>query len=206
MPPFRSLRSLLHRDDGVAAVEFALILPLLVLLFFGTVEISNLLIADSKLRHVTASISDLLTQKSNATVSEVDMNVANIAAQEVMMPLPIAGRLEVLMTTYRPDDETEAHVLWTRLIEGGVIGNKITSSLGLMVPSCTDTSLPPELLPPTATSPMNDVLMVTAAYRWSPWFLTIFDTDITLRATNYNMPRYSLVLNPGPTLTPPCPP
>ena len=166
----------------------------------------SLLIADSKLRNVAASISDLLTQKSNATVSAIDMNVANLAAMEIMRPLPVSTRLEVLMTVYRPADETEAQVVWTRLIEGGVTGNKTTSALGLTVPSCTDKSLPSELLPPSSTSPMNDVLMVTAAYRWSPWFLNIFDSDIVLQSTNYNMPRYSLILNAGPTLVPPCPP
>jgi Flp pilus assembly pilin Flp len=58
------LAKLQQRQDGVAAVEFALITPLLVMLFFGAVEMSNLLIADSRLRNVAGSLSDLITQKN----------------------------------------------------------------------------------------------------------------------------------------------
>lgn len=194
-----------RHEGGVAAVEFALIAPLLVLLFFGTIELSNLLITDSKLRNVAASISDLLTQKSNGAVSAGDLNIANLAAAQIMIPLPVFGpRLAILMTTYRPTSTTAGNVLWSRLIVGGVVGNQQGTVMGLTTPNCANTGIPTALLPKTDTSPFNDVLQVTAVYDWTPWFATIFNTTIRLRSTNYNMPRYSLVLNPGPSITPPC--
>lgn len=193
-----------RQQNGVAAVEFALILPVLTLLLFGAIELSNLLIADSKLRNVAASVSDLLTQKSNGIVSEADLNVANIAAAQIMTPLPVNGRLAILITTYRPTTIHAANVLWTRIIAGGVTGNQQGTVLGLTTPVCSNSALPSSLLPKSMASPFNDVMQVTAVYNWSPWFATIYSGTIRLRSGNYNMPRYSLVLNAGSTISPPC--
>lgn len=205
MTIFSPIRKYAARQDGVAAVEFALIAPLLVLLFFGAVELSNLLIADSRLRTVAASMSDLLTQKSNGTVSETDLNVANTAAAQIMMPLPVGGpRLAILFTAWRPVTINTSRVLWTRIITGGANGNQLGTVMGLTTPACATDGLPSGLLPKSAASPFNDVLQVTAVYDFHPWFATIFSGSILLRSVNYNMPRYSLTLNPGATLAPPC--
>lgn len=200
------LAKLQQRQDGVAAVEFALITPLLVMLFFGAVEMSNLLIADSRLRNVAGSLSDLITQKTDGTITASDLNTANVAAQQIMLPLPISGtKLAVLFTTYRPTSISAANVIWTRLIVVGTTGNQRgTTVLGLTTPACSDTSLPANLLPPTASSPFNDVLKVTAVYRWQPWFASIFSTSIDLRSTNYNMPRYTLTLGVDSSINPAC--
>jgi len=203
--PLRFMRRLQHRQDGVAAVEFALIAPVLVLLFFGTVELSNLLIADSKLRNVAAGLSDLITQKSNALINTNDLNIANLAASQIMMPLPVTGpRLTVLVTNFRPESTSTSRVVWTRLLVGGAANPQQGTSMGLTTPACSDSSLPASLLPKTATSPFNDVVRVTASYDFEPWFANIFSGTIRLTSTNYNMPRYSLVLNPDPDLSPPC--
>ncbi len=196
---------LFKNQDGVAAVEFALIAPLLILLFFGTIELSNLLIADSKLRNTAASMSDLLTQKTNAVVSETELvDIALLAATQIMLPLPVAGpKLAILMTVHRPTSYTTAEIVWSRIIVGGATASQLTPALGLVVPDCADPStLPATLLPkaPTGSNPappFNDVLEVSAVYEFTPWFATIFNTSVLLRSTNYNMPRYSLVLNAG---------
>lgn len=206
MTIFSLLKKYAARQDGVAAVEFALIAPLLVLLFFGAVELSNMLIADSRLRTVAASMSDLLTQKSNGTISETDLNVANTAAAQIMMPLPVgSSRLAILFTAWRPISTNKSRVLWTRIITGGTTGNQLGTVLGLTTPACDTDGLPAGLLPKTGSSPFNDVLQVSAVYEFRPWFATIFNGSILLRSVNYNMPRYSLTINPGSTITPPCP-
>lgn len=198
---FKALR---QQEDGVAAVEFALILPLLVLLFFGIIEMSNLLIADSRLRAVASSVSDLLTQKYDGTVAEADLDTANLAASQIMMPLPVNGKLAILTSVYRPNNISKATLLWTRVLAGGATTSQLTPALGLTPPACNDHGLPSSLLPKSTTSPFNDVMQVTAVYDWSPWFGTIFSGTIRLRSTNYNMPRYSLQINAGTDITPLC--
>jgi len=197
-----------RNEQGVAAIEFAVISPILVLLFFGAVELSNLLIADSKMRNVAASTADLLTQKANGEVSESDLNIANISAREIMRPLPVtkgaSPLLASLVVDYRPINKSQANVAWTRIIYGGGTTSTLTSKMGFVAPPCTDNNLPTALLPIDNSSPLNDVLKVTARYEWHPWFATIFSTSYVLEATNYNMPRYSLNLNAGSGVSPPC--
>ena len=79
-----------RRDErGVAAVEFALILPVLVLLYVGVVDITYAVTANRKVTQVTSAVADLTAQ-----AFEVDnQDVQNIfrAANDIMRPYPTAG-------------------------------------------------------------------------------------------------------------------
>ena len=193
---------LARNQQGVAAVEFALILPLLVLLFFGCLELSNLLITDSRLRYTTASVSDIITQTPTGQIDEDDLSLALIAAKTIIAPFPVNDglgiRLGILVTAYRPTSITAAEVIWSRMLSGGATTSSTGSlaGFGLTTLACGSTGLPASLLPKTITSPFNDVLVVTGAYRWQPMFTMIYSGTILLQSINYNMPRYSLRLDP----------
>jgi TadE-like protein len=64
-----------HEVSGVAAVEFALILPLMLLMYVGTLEITRLYAADRKAVLFAHTIADLATQAATDTL---DANVASI--------------------------------------------------------------------------------------------------------------------------------
>lgn len=49
-------------SEGVAAVEFALIAPILLLLFVGTIEISLMVAIDRKISRTSSAIADLVAQ------------------------------------------------------------------------------------------------------------------------------------------------
>src|SRR5712671_5388223 len=55
---------------GTAAVEFALIMPLFVTLFFGTFEVANLLLADMKLTATAQAAADVLARPLIGEASE----------------------------------------------------------------------------------------------------------------------------------------
>lgn len=57
---------------GVSAVEFALIAPVLVLLYFGLTEFCQAQMAQKRVNHVAATIGDLIAQNGQLTRSEVD--------------------------------------------------------------------------------------------------------------------------------------
>lgn len=69
---------------GLAAVEFALILPLLITLFFGVVEISMMLTARATVTSVASVTADLVAQKSTVTAS--DMTNVFTAASAILYP------------------------------------------------------------------------------------------------------------------------
>lgn len=58
--------------SGVALIEFGLILPLLVLLLLGTLELSRYMIINQKLDKVAYMMSDLVTQGSSVRVSDLE--------------------------------------------------------------------------------------------------------------------------------------
>jgi Flp pilus assembly protein TadG len=69
---------------GVSAIEFAILLPLMLTLYFGGVEISQAVSADRKNTLVAHTIGDLVSQYTDITTAQVG-SVMN-AAQWVLTP------------------------------------------------------------------------------------------------------------------------
>ena len=69
-------RRLRREESGVSAVEFALIAPVLVMFYFGCVEISTMLIVDRKVTNVASSVADLVTRQPTIDGTEMT-NVFN---------------------------------------------------------------------------------------------------------------------------------
>ena len=90
--PRRSLARVMRRigrrfrrdRSAIAAVEFALILPIMLTLYFGIVEVGDALVVDRKVTHVTSTICDLVAQSK--TVSTNDMTNFMDASQAVIYP------------------------------------------------------------------------------------------------------------------------
>jgi Flp pilus assembly protein TadG len=72
---------------GISAVEFAFILPLMLVMFFGTLEFSQGIAVNRKVTLIARTLSDL-TSQSSAPI--VDSNLQNIftAAAKIVTPYP----------------------------------------------------------------------------------------------------------------------
>lgn len=77
-------RSLMRDTRGLAAVEFAVILPIVLVLFFGTIEVSTGVAVDRKVVILTRTLSDLISQAQKLDASDLP-NAFNIASA-VMAP------------------------------------------------------------------------------------------------------------------------
>lgn len=78
------LANTLRDNKGVAAVEFALIAPLLIILFMGTVETSYAVSIDRKISRTASAIADLITQ--SAELKENDVKQIMTIAPKIMAP------------------------------------------------------------------------------------------------------------------------
>jgi Flp pilus assembly protein TadG len=80
----------LRRDiRGVSAIEFALIAPILILIYCGMAELSSGLTAARKASHAASAVGDLVSQQSSVSLS----TMANffLGGDDVMQPFPTSA-------------------------------------------------------------------------------------------------------------------
>src|SRR2546423_6163628 len=100
---------------GVSAVEFAMILPLMITLYLGAVEISQGVGIDRKVTLTTRTVADLTSQVTTVTSTEVS-NILGASAQ-VIMPYD-ASKLKVTVSQVKIDANSTATIDWSCTLNG----------------------------------------------------------------------------------------
>jgi Flp pilus assembly protein TadG len=101
----------LSRDRrGVSSVEFAMLLPLMITLYLGAVEVSQGVGIDRKVTLTTRTVADLASQVS--TISDSDMTNLLNASAAVIMPYDTT-RLTVTVSRVDVDGNGAAKVVWS---------------------------------------------------------------------------------------------
>lgn len=99
----RTLLEFLRGRKGVAAVEFALILPLMLLLYVGGAEVTTLLTIDRKVSRAASTLTDLLSQDAVTLIagdsSTYDAQAANImdASRAIIEPFKTSNAKILLL-------------------------------------------------------------------------------------------------------------
>lgn len=135
IPMSAPLRRFAADQSGVSAVEFAILLPLMLTMYLGGVEVSQAVSADRKTTLVSHTVGDLVAQASNVTSTDVT-NVLN-AGGAVAYPFS-ASNLQVTVSSVCIDATgTRATVAWSRTQNGTARSGVVTSSIpsALMVAS-----------------------------------------------------------------------
>jgi Flp pilus assembly protein TadG len=170
----------LSRDaSGVAAIEFAVIVPIMLVLFFGTVEYSRAVAVDRKVTLMARALSDLTSQNTSVTTNQLS-NIFN-AGIGILSPYsatPVNARIMELYI----DPNLVVKTIWTA-----------TSGT----------------TPPTGTVSVPTALKIAGTYliysEVSYQYLPIVDFVMptagkTLNDLTFTRPRQSLcVFNPPPS-------
>lgn len=102
----------LSRDThGVAAVEFALILPLLLLLYIGSVEATLLYTTDRGVATIASTVADLVA-RSKTTVNKSNLDDYFLAATNVLKPGATEDLTQVV-SLISIDADGVATVVWS---------------------------------------------------------------------------------------------
>src|SRR3954447_16418142 len=80
----RPLRRFLSDKRGVSAVEFAMVLPLMITLYLGGVEVSSAVAIDRKMTLIARTLADLVSQATSVDNSGMTSILA--ATTAVMAP------------------------------------------------------------------------------------------------------------------------
>jgi Flp pilus assembly protein TadG len=166
-----SLRRLMRENRGISAVEFALLVPIMVTLFVGGTEITQGITIKRKTTIATRAIADLVAQAS--TISNDDMTAIFAASSKVVAPYS-ASNLKFVVSSIRIGADGTSTVVWSDAYNGGTaktVGDPVTLPTGLN--AFTNTTL----------------IWTEAEYRYTPTIGYVLSGPVDLKDKLYLRPR-----------------
>lgn len=112
----RGMRRYARANRAVAAVEFALILPFMMMLYMGSIEVSWGISADRRVQIVAGSIGDLVSQ-SEDTLAQSALNDYFAAASVLMQPFD-SNALKVRVNCIKVNSNGTTEVYWSEGYNG----------------------------------------------------------------------------------------
>lgn len=170
MKASRLLRAL-GNTDAVAAVEFAFIAPIMIMLTFAVIQFADVYECMSKVKAMAAAASDMVSQQKELTNSGKDDVFA--AARPVLYPYDGSGAVIVLSSVV-DDGKGHAKVVWSEANSGSALEaeSSITPPAGILQPG-------------------GSVIVAQVTYSYSPPAITDFIGTLTFTETSYAVPRLS---------------
>lgn len=164
----------LWRDtDGLAAVEFAMIVPLMLVMFFGMNEVTTAVAINRKVTIVARTLSDLTSQATSVT----DAQLTNFftASTAIMTPYSSAP-VQATISEVKIDKTTlKATIRWSQGAKPHGVGDTVTVPAGLI---------------PTAPTQDTYLIWSEISYLYQPLTNQTM-TDVTLSDQTYTRPRQS---------------
>ena len=191
----RFARKLVNDRRGIAAIEFAMIVPIMLVMFFGTVEFSSGVAVDRKVTLMARTLSDLTSQ----SISVADTDVSNFfaASSAIMTPYstPSYDPTNAVISELYVDPVTlKARVQWSKAYHSGVVrtvGSTVTT------------------LPSALAVGGTYLIFSEVSYSYVPAVgYVMAKAGITLSDVAYTRPRQSACVTyptPSSGSLPPCP-
>ena len=107
--PLTKLQKFARAESGISAVEFALIAPLMAMIYFGCIELSLMMTLDRKVTGATAALGDLTSRSS--TVTNADLTDIFEATRMVMQPNDMTGARMRVSSLY--EESGQVKVGWS---------------------------------------------------------------------------------------------
>jgi Flp pilus assembly protein TadG len=160
---------------GVAAIEFAMILPILVVMFLGSIDGGRAIAVYMKVRTATYTLAAITNQYS--TIQSADMTNIVGATSLVLSPYSSAPAI-VTISQISVTSATKATVSWSYSLNG----TALTQGAPFTVPGSFA----------TCNSYPCYLIYAQVSYSYSPLFGYVFPASIGLSDSIYVTPRSSL--------------
>jgi Flp pilus assembly protein TadG len=127
--------SAVHRfaaaSSGMAATEFAMIAPVMIVMYFGVTEISNAYDASTKATAVASTAADLIAQEK--IVCNAEMNDAFTALNAIMFPFP-TNNMTIRISSLIDNGNGTVKVAWSdaQNIAPRTVNSAVTIPAGLV--------------------------------------------------------------------------
>jgi len=172
----QAVQRFLADTRGIAAVEFALVLPLLLILYLGSVEAAALYVSDRKVATIAGSVADLVArQKEEVAASQVEDYF--VAARSILGPLDTDGLVQAV-SLLSIDSDGEARVVWS--LGDGAMGREAGDLFELDADA---------RISQMARNAGGWLVVGEASYPYRPLVGYVFAESVDLRHTEYYLPR-----------------
>ncbi|GBQ92573.1 Flp pilus assembly protein TadG [Acetobacter nitrogenifigens DSM 23921 = NBRC 105050] len=162
---FRSARS------GVAAIEFALAAPVLILLMVGAYELEDALTVSRKVTTVAHTIANLATQYTSMSDSDADLVLQ--ASELVLQPYSVATA-QLIVSEVSVSTSGDATIVWSK----GLNATPRATGSSVTLPSGTSTTT-------------SAVILGEVTYTYTPPLANSVIPKLTMYQSLYMAPRQS---------------
>ncbi|USQ94973.1 TadE/TadG family type IV pilus assembly protein [Caulobacter sp. RL271] len=162
-----------HR--GVSAVEFALIAPLLILMYCGMAELSLAMMAQRRLSNIASAIGDLVAQNAQTGPAKT-ADIFKIG-DTIMAPFTTTA-LQMCLASVTSDAKGKNTVAWSRA--------SVSDMANCPAQDAVLTDVPAGVLAASQT-----VILARASYTYTPTIKLVFPGGVTFNRTFYLRPRRS---------------
>lgn len=163
---------------GLAALEFAILLPMMVFVLFGAVELIDVLGTNRRAENTTASIADVISRDTEVDDTEVE---GVWRAIEILIMPDDPLDFDIRVTSITIENSTTARVVWS---EG--------RGMPARVPDSTVT------LPDDMMRPGTSIIMAESEYTYESPIGFVIGAPMALNHTAY---RRSRLIDPIPRET-----
>jgi Flp pilus assembly protein TadG len=186
--PFR-VRKFSTDARAVAATEFAIVVPFMLLLYVGGVELADGMAINVKVSATAHSVADMVTQ--NTSLSTAQMQNILTGATVIIAPYPVSGSLlTITVSEISSDANGNLTLRWSQSYNGSSFGAGRTNLTGLTVP----TSLNGTVGNANNTNNQNDqisFIVSEVSYAYTPSLGYVISGTVNLADTNWLFPRCS---------------
>jgi Flp pilus assembly protein TadG len=178
------VRQLWIDTQAMAAVEFAMLMPFMLVLYIGGVELSSGMAISVKVSEATHSVADMVSQ--NTQISTARMQTILGASAAIMAPYPIVDSsgnslITVTVSEISTDSSGNATVQWSQSYNGLAYGAGRAVGQAITLPSSL------------TGSANNNVSFILgeASYAYTPNAGYTITGTVNLRDSYYLFPRCS---------------
>ena len=169
--------------SGLSAVEFALLMPLMLTMYFGTIEVTDAISADRQSALVASTVAQITSQAS-LPLASTDVSNIMAAASAVLAPFPIASA-QITLSSVVIKNGT-ATVDWSTTVNGTIRSGNVTS-----------------LIPTTLLTNGTSIIWGEAYYAYKPVIGYVVTGTLNMYNEMFVAPRQlTCVQGPGSTLCP----
>ncbi|WP_206238449.1 TadE/TadG family type IV pilus assembly protein [Novosphingobium terrae] len=190
------LRRLAQNESGVAMVEFAIVLPVLITLFVGSYVLSDMISCYRKVTATTRALTDLASRSISPTSAPATTTVTTYmsSAQLVMSPFD-TSKAAVQIAQLRVCDTSHAYVVWSQAQTGSTTATPtLTAGSVVSVPAGVISS---PMVPTTSNACATGVAGTAgaylfygqAAYTYTPVITYLQNMGSTMADQIYMSPR-----------------